>query len=199
MLKRSCKPAHYRDKEEFKMKTLTVFEGENSLITPVALALGQHPPATIHDQQFMVVLSGVALANFQGQSSGNWLYDTLSFNPSDGLYNLLNSAISTYNIPKPTGLGFGLAFSVSQWVPFVALSSIFDKDQSVNAGFAVQVWRPTPFTTGTDALTHQPISNIFNGVNVDVGVSDSDASILRISYNITLIGKIVFPVQPIIE
>jgi hypothetical protein len=180
------------------MQTLTVFEGENTLITPAALAVGQHPPATIHDQQFLVVLSGVVLANYEGQKSGNWLYDTLSFNP-DSLTNLLNNAIGTYNIPKPTGLGFGVAFSVSQWAPFVALSSIFDKDQSVNAGFAVQVWRPTPFTTGTDALSHQPIGNIFNGVNVDVGVSDSDASILRLSYNISLIGKIVFPVQPIIE
>lgn len=181
------------------MRTLTVFEGENTLITPVALAVGQQPPASIREQQFLAVLSGVVLANFEGQSSGAWLYDTLSFNPSDGLANLLNSAISTYQIPKPTGLGFGIAFSVSQWVPFVALSSIFDKDQSVNAGFAVQVWRPTPFTTGTDALSHQPIGNIFNGVNVDVGVSDSDASILRMSYNITLIGKIVYPVQPIIS
>jgi hypothetical protein len=72
------------------------------------------------------------------------------------------------------------------------LSSIFDQDASDNAGFAVDVWRPTPFGQVQDVLTGQLVGNIFNGIDVDVAVRDSDAWIYRVGYNITLLGKIVF-------
>jgi hypothetical protein len=42
---------------------LTNFAGQNWLITPAALALGEHPPASIHDQKWLLVLSGVVYAN----------------------------------------------------------------------------------------------------------------------------------------
>jgi hypothetical protein len=38
----------------------------------------------------------------------------------------------------------------------------------------------------------QPINNVFTGINVDVGVRDTDAFILKLSYNITLLGTIAF-------
>jgi len=56
-------------------------------------------------------------------------------------------------------------------------------------------WRwggPSPFSSGTDAIFHQPIHNLFTGINVDVSVRDNDAFILKVGYNITLLGKIVF-------
>jgi hypothetical protein len=81
---------------------------------------------------------------------------------------------------------------VEQWSPFASLSSIFDQDASDNAGFAVDVWRPTPFGQVQDVLTGQLVGNIFNGIDVDVAVRDSDAWIYRVGYNITLLGKIVF-------
>jgi len=43
------------------------------------------------------------------------------------------------------------------------------------------------------------VNNIFTGVNADLAVSDSDAWIYRLGYNITLLGKIVFVTVPIIE
>jgi hypothetical protein len=52
---------------------------------------------------------------------------------------------------------------------------VFDQGQSINAGFAVNDWRPNSFDTGTDVVTSQPVNNIFTGVNVDLAVSDSDA------------------------
>jgi hypothetical protein len=180
------------------MKVLTDFAGQNWLITPAALAVGEQPPSNIHNQKFLLVLSGVVLANLQGNSNSQWLRDTISFLPDmAGPQNSgpLNWAIQRFNIPTPAG-SVKIAFSLEEWAPFASLSSIFDQGQSINAGFAVDVWRPTHFATGIDAFTHVPVNNIFTGIDVDVAVQDTDAFLYRIGYNITLLGKIVFLVAP---
>jgi len=180
------------------MKVLTDFAGQNWLITPTALAVGEHPPASIHDQKFLLVLSGVVFANVQGNSGSQWLHETLSFLPDmAGPQNSgpLNWAIQRFGIPKPSG-NFKIAFSLEEWAPFASLSSIFNQNQSINSGFAVDVWRPTHFATGIDAFTHQPVGNIFTGIDVDVAVRDTDAFLFRVGYNISLLGKIAFLVIP---
>jgi hypothetical protein len=180
------------------MKVLTDFAGQNWLITPVALAVGEPPPANIHEQQFLLILSGVVFANLQGNSGSQWLRETLSFLPDmAGPQNSgpLNWAIQRFGIPKPAG-NSKIAFSLEEWAPFASLSSIFNQDQSINSGFAVDVWRPTHFATGIDAFTHAPVGNIFTGINVDVAVRDTDAFLFRVGYNISLLGKIVFLVIP---
>jgi len=48
-------------------------------------------------------------------------------------------------------------------------------------------------------VTKQPVGNLFSGVNADLAVSDSDAWIYRLGYNITLLGRIVFIAPPVIE
>jgi len=80
----------------------------------------------------------------------------------------------------------------------VSLGSVFDQGPSVNAGFAVDVWRPNHFESGTNVVSGQPVNNIFTGVNADLAVNDSDAWLYRLSYNITLLGKIVFIAPPVI-
>jgi hypothetical protein len=180
---------------------LTNFAGQNWLITPAALAVGEHPPASIHDQKWLLVLTGVVTANLKGNSTSQWLNTNVSFLPDmAGPSNSgpLNWAIGQYGIPKPGGQGFTIAFSLDEWAPFVALSAIYDQSQAIDAGFAVNVWRPNHFTTGIDALSNSSIANIFTGVNADVGVRDTDAWILSFSYNITLRGRIVFPKIPVI-
>jgi hypothetical protein len=52
-----------------------------------------------------------------------------------------------------------------------------DAGQSVNAGFAVDAWRHSPFGSGTDAFSGQAVSRIFS---------------------ITLEGRIVFTAVPAI-
>jgi hypothetical protein len=177
------------------MPVLTDFAGQNWLVTPAALAVGEISPASIYDQKFLLTLSGVVMANLEGNSVSQWLYETLSFLPDmagpQGS-GPLNWAIARFGIPKPTDPNFKIGFSLEEWAPFASLSSIFDQDQSINAGFAVDVWRPTHFATGTDAFTHLPVGNIFTGIDVDVAVRDTDAWIFRLGYNITLLGKIVF-------
>lgn len=81
---------------------------------------------------------------------------------------------------------------VEQWAPFAALSSVLNQHESINSGFAVDLWRPNPFVTKTDAFSGVPLDRLFTGIQVDVAVRDSDAWIHRVSYHITLLGKIVF-------
>lgn len=180
---------------------LTNFAGQNWLITPAALAFGEQPPASIHDQKWLLVLTGVVAANLEGNSTSQWLNTNVSFLPDmagSGGSGPLNWAIGQYGIPKPVGQNYTIAFALDEWAPFVSLSAIYDQSQSIDAGYAVNVWRPNHFATGIDALSNAAVGNIFTGVNADVGVRDTDAWILSFSYNITLRGRIVFPKTPVI-
>jgi hypothetical protein len=178
---------------------LNDFAGQNWLITPVALAVGEHPPATIQMQKWLVVLTGVVNANLEGNSTSHWRNENLSFLPDMAGPNgsgPLNWAIGQYGIPKPAGEGYKIGLSVDEWAPFVSLSAIYDRAHSIDAGYAINVWRPNHFATGIDALTDTPVGNLFTGVNVDVGVRDTDAWILKLGYQITLRGRIVFTKIP---
>jgi hypothetical protein len=152
----------------------------------------------------------VVISNIKGDNSGSWSQQTVSFIPDmagtddpTATSGPLNWAISQYNIPRPpgaVGTQYLVRFSLEGqgWSPFVTLGSIYDQAQATNAGFAVNDWRPNPFDTGTDAVTGQTVNNIFTGVVADVAVSDSDAWLYRLSYNITLVGKIVFIKPPVV-
>src|SRR5471030_1145917 len=130
---------------------LTNFAGQNWLITPAALAVGENPPGTIHGQKFLLVLSGVVKANLEGNSTLHWRQETVSFLPDmAGPQNSgpLNYAIGRFGIPMPAVQNFTLGFSLEEWAPFASLSSIYDQHQAIDAGFAVDVWRPTHFAQG---------------------------------------------------
>jgi len=184
------------------MKYLTDFAGQNWLITPAALAVGEPPPASIHDQKWLLVLSGVVIADLKGDSGSQWDYQTVSFTPDmagpddpGSISGPLNWAINHYSIPKPPGspgAQYLIRFSLEEWAPFVTLNSIFNEGQSINSGFAVDVWRPNHFENGTDVVTNRPVNNLFTGINADLAVRDTDAWLYRLGYNITLLGKIVF-------
>lgn len=180
---------------------LTNFSGQNWLITPSALAVGETPPRTLLDQNWLLVLSGVVEANLEGNSNAAWLNETVDFLPTNtvslgsGLQEgPLNWAINHYSIPRPSTNphDYTTVFSLQLWAPFAGLSAISDDHQSINAGFAVNRWRPRHFLLGYTPFTAQPIKNIFSGLTVDVGIRDNDAWILKLSYNITLLGKIAF-------
>jgi hypothetical protein len=178
------------------MAYLTEFAGQNWLITPAALAVDEGPPANIYNQQWLLVLSGVVIANLEGNSNSQWLHETVSILPdlAGSSDSVLNWAIGHYSIPTPPppSTDYNTVFSVAQWAPFASVSSIFDSSQSINAGYAVDAFRNTPFGTGTDALTQAPVNNIFYGIDVDVAVRGDDAWMYRLGYNITLLGKIAF-------
>lgn len=178
---------------EKPMIEVTSFAGQNWVITPAALAVNEAPPATIKDQKFLVVLSGVAMLNLKGTSTSQWRQETVLILPDVQAPMLY--AINRYGIPTPpgaNGLNYLTNMQLEHWAPFAGLSSIYNKDESDNSGFAVDVWRPNPFSSGQDAFTNAPLNNLFTGIQVDVAVRDTDAWLYLLSYHITLIGKIVF-------
>jgi hypothetical protein len=178
----------------------------NWLITPAA-------PETLEtplDQKWLLVMSGVvsgdqdpALGDWavlKGISNSAWLPVTVAFLPGL-LYSLDNGgeggplyyAIDKYSFPPPPYPGWRPAFSVEQAVSFVGLNGTFDANQSINAGYAVKEWRPSQYITKHSAYSGgAEIYNIFTGIDVDIGVRDNDAWILKLGFNITLLGKIVF-------
>jgi hypothetical protein len=184
------------------MNYLTDFACQNWLITPAALAYGESPPASIHDQKWLLVLSGVVIADLKGDSQAGWLHETVSFTPDmagpddpSSTSGPLNWAISRYSIPKPPGSAgaqYLIRFSVEECTPCASLGAIFNQGQSINSGFAVDAWRPNHFGSGTDVLTNRPVDALFTGINVDLAVRDTDAWLYRLAYNINLVGKIVF-------
>jgi sugar lactone lactonase YvrE len=186
-------PYHLTFDAEEPVVQVQSFAGQNWLITPAATAADESPPRRIQDQKWLLVLSGVAIVNVAGNNPSDWLRETVLISPD--LSGPLHYAINKYAIPTPfgiEGLNYFTQFQVEQWAPFAGLSSIFNGGQSIHNGFAVDVWRPNPFLTGTDAFTNAPLGNLFSGVQVDIAVRDTGAMIYRLSYNFTLLGTIVF-------
>ena len=169
------------------------FAGQNWLITPSALAVNEAQPSSISDQKWLLVLTGVGLVDLQGNNVNDWRRESLSiFPPSIDV--ALEHAVNRYAIPRPAGLSTRPAINLEQWSPFAAISSIFVEDTgSVDAGYAVDVWRPNLFSTV--AAGGQSVSNIFSGIDVDIAVRNNRAVLHRVSYHFTLLGKIVFLVQ----
>jgi len=86
------------------------------------------------------------------------------------------------------------ALSVDQWAPFAAVSSIFARPESgsrVDAGFAVDTWRPSPLIHPIDFYGGY-LHDVFNGIEVDVAVRNTSSVLHRVSYHVTLRGRIVF-------
>jgi hypothetical protein len=171
------------------------FAAQNWAITPVALAVNEAKPATIGLQKWHVVLTGVGVIDFQGNNVDDWRRDTLSIFPSI-ITPALQSAISRYNIPVPDPAQAHMAFELDQWAPFAAPSSTFSRETgTVDAGFAVDQWAPAPFNFGTDVISSSQVKQVFNGINVDIAVRNNLATLHRVSYHITLVGRIVFLLQ----
>jgi len=175
------------------MIQLFAFTGQNWLITPAALALNEAPPRDIHDQKWLLVLSGSLYANFWGTDFDE-VPDVKSgqFNPD--IASPCNWAINHHAIARPPGaegVNYNVRFQAEMWAPFVSLGGLIDEDSDW-AQTEVINWRPGPFLSETDALSGNPVGNIFNGVVVNCTAADSDARLTLINYNVTLVGKIVF-------
>jgi hypothetical protein len=167
------------------------FAGQNWVIIPAPLAVNESPPRSISDQKWLVVLSGVCIPNLEGTLVNDWRRETLTIVPD--INSPLEFAITQYSIPQPQNPNEPPvpALNLEGWVPFAAVSSTFENN-TTDAGFAVDVWRPTPFVHTINVVTGQPVNNIFAGIDVDVAVRNSKAFLYRISYNVTLVGRMVF-------
>ena len=167
------------------------FAGQNWLITPAALAVNQSKPANITDQTWFIQFSGVGIVDLKGNKTNDWRREVLVIFPDVG--GPLKFAINRFAIPVPTSPNGNVSPSivVDQIVPYAAVSSAFEKGASVDLGFAVDAWRPNPFFSAPD-VNGQHVGNIFTGIDVDLAVRNTAATMHRVSYQISIIGKIAF-------
>lgn len=77
-----------------------------------------------------------------------------------------------------------------------AISSAFHQGTE-DAGFAVDTWRPHPFSQGAFGGAGEVLNNIYAGIDVDIAVRNNQAWIYRISYEVTLIGLLAY--YPVIQ
>jgi hypothetical protein len=180
------------------MIEVTDFAGQNWLIAPAGRAVDAPSPAPV-DQEFLLVLSGVTIVNFPGQAPDDWHRDTINIRPD--MTGPLDSAIDRYGIPRPAGTEgsqYTTGFQVDNWAPFAGLSSVYTPRGTPDSGFAIDVWRPLPFGSAT-TVAGQTVGQLFEGIGVDIGARDTAAELYRVSYQITLLGRIRFLQETIIE
>lgn len=148
-------------------------------------------PTIISRLQWLLVLSGIALF-----TPGDSLTVSGDFNDVEiatitpDIVSPMTYAISQAGLAVPAGQT--PVFSVEQGAPFC--TSLVAHSTPSGEGGWVQVWRPTPYLTGTT------LPQIFTGINAQVAVvSSGSGAVLRISYNITLVGRIFYMPVPVIE
>jgi hypothetical protein len=149
--------------------------------------------AALRAQKWLLVLSGVALVDLSGTRANGWSHETLLIQPP--LNGVLGRAAGEYRITRPPGAegrDYFIAFQVEQSAPFAAPSAISNPGLSAEFGFAVDNWRLRGEPQPPDAFSGRSLPNLFNGIEVDVAVRNKGATIHRVSYNIALLGKIVF-------
>jgi hypothetical protein len=176
--------------KEAAMDTTTIpTTNENWLITPAALAFAERPPASILDQKWLLVLTGIAIEIspgetppletpplqgatplLQGATQLGWTTANFSFIPD--VARPLNFAISKYGIPRPAPSTYDIGFAVDHLASFVSLSAIWDHTPgdspgpSIDTGYAVNSWHQNTYTTGFETSFKDGAENIRAGVNV---------------------------------
>jgi M6 family metalloprotease-like protein len=132
------------------------------------------------DNRVVVNLTGIivlrldGLDGYKGQSSDGWRQDHLN----------IILGFPTHFFPKNPLMHL----KVEQWAPFITLNAIYDQDNAVDAGWAVD-----------DFGINLPVNKtIFDGIALwaDLAVRDSDAWLYRIGYDVTVSGVFVPPPAP---
>jgi hypothetical protein len=123
--------------------------------------------------KWLLVLSGVVVTNFVTVQHSGWRRDKVQIFPR------INVPLG-YAMQAPPPPGSEYLFDVEQYATFGGLSSIFDRSTSVNAGFAVDAFRP--IFAGNNRL--------LKGIELDIAAQDRDAELLRVNYQLTAVGSI---------
>ena len=184
------------------------YMGQNWTITPVGPGPNEPAPRSFFEQKWLLVETGVVATDEQlvpppiigihGNNPNDWRRGGVRINPAswaDAIFVMMNRYGIAYP-PEPNGV----LFSLEQWAPFVAVSSFLDWNEPPDggqrpsgAGVAADTWRPVHFGEAWD-VNNVPIPNVWRGIDVDIAVY-GQAVLHRLSYNITLLGKIVFGVR----
>ena len=165
----------------------------NWVITPAALALGEGSPASISEQRFQLVLTGIAFLDLTTPDGVFWKKGQALIRPD--LNPPLEYAIDRHGIPAPPGEAgnqYTREFLVEQCAPYVDNASISTNWSGSNVGWACDAWRPHHYETRVDAFNSGQLHPLFAGVEADLAVRGWMSWIQRVNYHVTLIGKIRF-------
>jgi hypothetical protein len=90
------------------------------------------------------------------------------------------------DIPGLAASHAGSQFVPEHWAPFFCLNAISNDNAAINAAWAVDSWEVTqPGGTSVE----KPLRSV--GYTVHLAVGDADGYILRVGYNISLVGRVV--------
>jgi hypothetical protein len=152
------------------------FDGRHWMLIPIERASQPpNPPAVPFRAQ--IVLSGVALIDFQGTSEPEWHREQFALDLGVDFGSALNLA----PWPHPRGERWTL-FQTEQWAVFATVNARFNANTAYNDGSAVdRFWLDR---------SRGPVVLV-----ADVAVRDTDAWIYRIGYRVDLYGSMV-PGEP---
>jgi len=127
--------------------------------------------------RYQIVLSGVALVFFQGNTPQDWLRNTYE------LVIRADRAIGLLQLPPPPAGRYN-ALHLEQWVVYAGLNAVFNGNLSNNAGYAVDRFYLPAGQAGGDI-----VSDVI--VAVDLAARDNDGQVIRVGYYFMAIGSLV--------
>jgi hypothetical protein len=134
------------------------------------------------NNRWCLVLSGLLNIDFFGGQDAGWRQDTIQ------IIRDINPLFIYANFDP---INYYVTLNVEQYACYGSVCRFWDRDESVNAGFAVDSFYPF-FSGGGRAFGSQ------SGVYLDVGVSDRDAHVVNVGYHLMAIGTISqVPIIPV--
>ena len=152
--------------------------------------------AALRDQLWLVTLTGMVGTEFTGTLANDWNRETLALRP--GIAAALERVVAAHGIARPPNSI--PVFEVEQAAPFASVSAALGPAppppsplgaRGTQAGFAADAWR-VDLTSETELPTKVVLNRIFVGLSVDLAVRNRGASIHRVSYIVSMLGRIRF-------
>jgi hypothetical protein len=125
------------------------------------------------NERVMITRSGIARVAFDGETSDDWRREELRI-----LLNLRSAIRRVQPRPPREGLEWGLR--LEQWAPVAGPNAVFNANQSINAGYAVDTFR---LDVPDEPKTFVPLE-------ADLAVRDADARLIRVGYYVTIVGRL---------
>jgi hypothetical protein len=148
------------------------FTGRHFMFVPIA------PPSIPHGGAFwgLMILSGVAIIDFAGDSPGDWRHDRVILDLDVDF----GQAIQLAPYKPPPGLQF-VGFSIAQFVPFATVNA------RVARLLPAHAVHPND-GTAVDAFWSSPGGAM---ILIDVAVRNIDSVLHRLGYHLCLYGTLV--------
>ncbi|MCK6625802.1 MAG: hypothetical protein L6R45_11580 [Anaerolineae bacterium] len=126
------------------------------------------------DNKEVIMLSGVVVVDFKGQSGESWRRESVFLE------------IGLRDVRPPDKL-----LRLYEWCVFVGPNAMYNANISNNSGYAVDAFSLVRSVNGEPQLIGDEISSVM--IQADLAARDSDAFLFRVGYQVTLKGEFVDP------